>query len=170
MDNCQPVPSVFERQIYREETLFLAAPKKMCSPELIARYAVSRETVIQGTAERNEILPVPLQYFKNKPFIMLKLENDTRKRSMEILQENQIEPQIVLELDQQLTSYHVACSGLGAAFISDTLICAVSEQPDVVYFRLPGKKSSRKISFYWKAGRYKTRAMEEFLKTVGKEK
>lgn len=170
MDNCQPVPSVLERQIYREETLFLAAPKKMCSPELIARYAVSRETVIQGTAERNEILPVPLQYFKNKPFIMLKLENDTRKRSMEILQENQIEPQIVLELDQQLTSYHVACSGLGAAFISDTLICAVSEQPDVVYFRLPGKKSSRKISFYWKAGRYKTRAMEEFLKTVGKEK
>ena len=170
MDNCQPVPSVLERQIYREETLFLAAPKKMCSPDLIARYAVSRETVIQGTAERNEILPVPLQYFKNKPFIMLKLENDTRKRSMEILQENQIEPQIVLELDQQLTSYHVACSGLGAAFISDTLICAVSEQPDVVYFRLPGKKSSRKISFYWKAGRYKTRAMEEFLKTVGKEK
>ena len=86
---------------------------------------------------------------------------------MEILHRYHMEPQIILELDQQLTSYHVACSGLGIAFISDTLIRAVPARPDIVYFKLPEKESCRKIRFYWKAGRYQTRAMEEFLRIAG---
>ena len=95
---------------------------------------------------------------------MLKEENDTRRRSMDILHANRITPKIALELDQQLSSYHVACSGLGIAFISDTLIRAVPPSADVVYFGLKEKDRCRNISFYWKAGRYKTRAMEEFLR------
>jgi len=35
---------------------------------------------------------------------------------------------------------------------------------DVVYYKLPAGESSRDIRFYWKNGRYQTRAMEEFLK------
>ena len=35
---------------------------------------------------------------------------------------------------------------------------------DVVYYKLPACESSRDIRFYWKNGRYQTRAMEEFLK------
>ena len=164
VDNCDLDPLTFDRQVYREERLFLAVPQKMVSEKVIGKYAVTKEMIENYRPENEEIAPVPLSYFKDKPFIMLKPENDTRRRSMEILRANHIEPKILLELDQQLSSYHVACSGIGIAFISDTLICAVPVRPDMVYFRLPEKESVRKIRFYWKSGRYMTRAMEEFLR------
>ena len=167
LDNCQLDPREFDRQTYRKERLFLAVPEKMASPEIIRSCAVTKERIEKDAWEKDEIPPVPLSCFADMPFIMLKPENDTRRRSMEILHRNHIEPRIILELDQQLTSYHVACSGLGIAFISDTLIRAVPARPDIVYFKLPEKESCREIRFYWKAGRYQTRAMEEFLRIAG---
>lgn len=169
LDNCQLDLREFDRQIYREERLFLAVPEKMAALEIVRGYAVTKEMIEKDLPEKETIPPVPFQCFVDRPFIMLKPENDTRRRSMEIFHKNHIEPQIILELDQQLTSYHVACSGLGIAFISDTLIRAVPARPDIVYFKLPERESCRKIHFYWKAGRYKTRAMEEFLRIAGKE-
>ena len=84
---------------------------------------------------------------------MLKPENDTRKRAVEILERAGISPEISLELDQQLTSYHVVCSGLGIAFVSDTLIRKVPARSNVAYFKLPEGRRSRNLSFYWKAGK-----------------
>ncbi len=168
LDNCQLDLKAFDRQTYREERLFLAVPEKMAAEEIIRGYAVTKEMIEKDIKEKDEIPPVPLRCFADRPFIMLKQENDTRRRSIEILRRNHIDPEIILELDQQLTSYHVACSGIGIAFISDTLIQAVPARPDVIYFKLPEKESCRKIRFYWKAGRYRTRAMEEFLRIAGK--
>lgn len=164
LDNCELDAGTFDRQIYREEKLFLVVPRKMVSEKLIADYGITKEMIRESEQEGMEIPPIPLRYFADRPFVMLKEENDTRRRSMDILHANRITPKIALELDQQLSSYHVACSGLGIAFISDTLIRAVPPSPDVVYFGLKEKDRCRNISFYWKGGRYKTRAMEEFLR------
>lgn len=164
LDNCQPDPKLFEHMVYREETLFLAVPRQFSSVRRAETHILSKEQIEQGQWKADRIRPVPLSYFAEDPFVMLKPENDTRKRAMEILQQAGINPEILLELDQQLTSYHVACSGLGIAFVSDTLIREVPARSDVVYFKLPEPTSRRALSFSWKSGRYRTRAMEEFLK------
>lgn len=163
LDNCQLDPKLFEHAVYREETLFLAVPRSFASVQKAEPYQVSREMIVTGQWKKEEIRPVPLKLFSKEPFVMLKPENDTRKRAMEILQQVRITPDITLELDQQLTSYHVVCSGLGVAFVSDTLIREVPPRSDVVYFKLPEARRSRSLRFYWKAGRYQTRAMQEFL-------
>ena len=75
-------------------------------------------------------------------------------------------PNILFELDQQQTAYHITCSGLGISFISDTLIARGTDNPNVVYYKLDGENSSRKLYFYWKKGRYISRVMEEFLRMV----
>ncbi len=164
LDNCKLDAGLFDHMVYREETLFLAVPRTFASVREASAYVLSREMITTGYWRETSVKPVPLELFAGDPFVMLKPENDTRKRAMEILQSAGITPEITLELDQQLTSYHVVCSGLGIAFVSDTLISEVSARSDVVYFKLPEGKRSRALSFYWKAGRYKTRAMQEFLK------
>ena len=97
---------------------------------------------------------------------MLKPENDTGKRAINICQENHFQPHIAFELDQQMTAYNITCSGLGISFIGNMLISKVPSNPDLIYYKLPGKNCTRNIYFYWKKGRYLSRAMEEFLKIL----
>ena len=118
----------------------------------------------KGEFLNEKIAPVPLSRFKNEPFVVLKQENDTRRRSSKICQAQGFSPKVVLELDQQMTSYNITCTCMGISFISDTLIRHVPPHPDVVYYKLPGEDTRRNLYFYWKNGKYVSRAMEEFLK------
>ena len=52
---------------------------------------------------------------------------------------------------------------MGISFISDTLVRHVTPHPDVIYYKLPGEETRRNLYFYWKNGKYISRAMEEFL-------
>lgn len=122
LDNCRLDPRLFDHAVYREETLFLAVPRKFPAIRGASPYMVSREMIVTGGWKDESVKSVPLKLFAQEPFVMLKPENDTRKRAVEILERAGISPEISLELDQQLTSYHVVCSGLGIAFVSDTLI------------------------------------------------
>ena len=110
---------------------------------------------------------MPLEYFREEPFVLLKPDNDTRKRAMNLCQLHGFLPQVIFELDQQQTAYHVTCSGLGISFVSDTLIIYGTDRPNVIYYKLKGRDSSRNLFFYWKKGRYFSRAMGEFLKIAG---
>ena len=55
---------------------------------------------------------------------------------------------------------------MGLSFIGDTLIRCVPPDPRVTYYKLQGEDNARSIYFYWKKGRYLSRAMEEFLRQV----
>ena len=107
---------------------------------------------------------VDLKEFREQPFVLLKKENDTRMRANHICQMQQFEPQIMLEVDQQMTAYNISNSGMAISFVSDTLAMRVPRHSGVVYYKLSTEDNSREVHFYWKKGRYISRAMEEFLK------
>ena len=121
------------------------------------------EDICSGAFLDKKTAPVPLEQFKDEAFILLKQENDTRRRSTLLCQANGFSPRVVLELDQQMTSYNITCAGMGISFISDTLVRHVTPHPDVIYYKLPGAETRRNLYFYWKNGKYISRAMEEFL-------
>jgi DNA-binding transcriptional LysR family regulator len=164
IDNCSLDKGIFDSSIYKEEHLLLAVPKTLEINQKAKPYQVPAKRIPDGSFLEEEMKPVPLKLFEKEPFIMLKPENDTRKRAVEILQEQGITPNIVFELDQQLTSYNITCSGMGISFISDTLIAQVPSHPNVVYYKIGNNICRRSLYFYWKTGRRFTRAMEEFLK------
>ncbi len=164
IDNCALDKGIFDSSIYKKEHLLLAVPKSLEINQKAEQYQIPVEWILDGSFLEEKIQPVPLKLFEKEPFIMLKPENDTRKRAMEILQEHDITPNIVFELDQQLTSYNITCSGMGISFISDTLIAQVLSHPNVIYYKIHNKICHRNLYFYWKTGRRFTRAMEEFLK------
>lgn len=164
LDNTCLDPVIFDSRLYQEEHLILAVPKIFPVNGRLLPFQLDVSDIRSGRFLDPDIPPVPISEFRTEPFIMLKQENDTGKRAREICLENHFEPIIVFEMDQQMTSYNITCSGMGISFIGDIMITKVSPDPRVVYYKLPLKNNSRKICFYWKKGRYFSRAMEEFLK------
>lgn len=164
MDNSSLDKNIFERSVFREEYLLLAVPRKFGANQGLCSFQLSEEAVRNRSFLDPGLPPVPLDAFREEPFIILKPDNDTRKRGVELCQGYGFEPKVLFELDQQMTSYHITCSGMGISFISDTLISRVPPNPEVVYYKLGGDSSRRNLYFYWKRGRYFSRAMEELLK------
>lgn len=78
---------------------------------------------------------IPLKVFQNDPFLLLRSGNDTRERSVQLFQVAGISPRIILNLDQQVTAYHIASYSMGITFVTDTLIKKVPENPNLLYYR-----------------------------------
>ena len=169
IDNCQLDKTAFDSRVYRTEYLLLAVPAALDVNREAARYQIPLEMIHDGSFLDSSIAPVPLERFSGEPYIMLKPDNDTRKRAVKILTGHNITPDIRFELDQQLTSYNITCSGMGISFISDTLIRQVPSHPNVVYYKLDSKLSCRNLFFYWKSGKYFSQAMKEFLKLTSEK-
>ena len=106
---------------------------------------------------------MPLKSFEGHPFIMMKTENDTGRRARLICHASGFEPDIVLNMDQQMTAYNICQSGMEISFIGNIVLSLIPHNKNVVYYKLPTEHNSREVCFYWKKGRYFTRAMEEFL-------
>ena len=167
IDNCVLDTSIFDSCVYGQEHLLLAVPSQFASNKQAKAFALPPELIESGRFAEDSVPPVSLRLFEQDPFIILKPENDTGKRALEICHAEHISPKVLLQLDQQQTAYNITCSGLGISFISDTLILRGKTSPHVTYYKLAGNTSRRTLYFYWKKGRYFTRAMEEFLKIAG---
>lgn len=166
IDNCQLDEMVFDSCVFQDEHLLLAVPGQYAVNERVKEFQIPVESIRDGSFIEEKTPPVPLGKFREEPFIMLKPENDTRKRAADLCQSCGFTPNIVFELDQQMTSYNITCSGMGISFISDTLIAQVPSNEDVVYYKIDEKTSRRNLYFYWKKGRYFSRAMEAFLEII----
>ena len=166
VDNKELDPEIFERQVYRKEYLLLAVPGHLAINRELREYQISVEDIRELSFLEESVAPVDLNCFAEEPFILLKPENDTRIRAMELCRQYNFVPHSIFELDQQMTSYNITCSGMGISFISDTLISKMPALSDVVFYKLDSEKSCRNVYFYRKKGRYLNRIMEEFLKAA----
>ena len=164
IDNSKFEEGLFNKKIYREEYLLLAVPKSFSANKDLVNYQIIKEQIVSGAFLQKDIRPVPLSAFQASPFVLLKPGNDTRQRGLTLCRKYHFTPRVVLELDQQATAYNVTCSGMGISFISNTLINSGPYNPEVIFYKLEGDEARRNLCFYWKQGKYISRAMEEFLK------
>lgn len=164
LDNCEWDEQIFERKLFKREHLVLAVPENMSINKQLGGYQIGEEMIRSRKFLDDSVPTVDLSLFSEEPFILLKPENDTRIRAMELCKQYQFAPNMIFELDQQMTSYNITCSGMGISFISDTLISNVPTSSNVVYYKLDQGISSRNLYFYWKRGCYFNKIMQEFLK------
>lgn len=163
LDNTALNPDIFDSRIFHEEHLILAVPSHFPINASLKDYQITDMQIQDGSFLNPSFPIVPLKSFKGLPFIMMKNENDTGKRARQICQANDFEPNVVLNMDQQMTAYNICQSGMGISFIGDIMLSRIPHNRNVVYYKLPAQHNSRRICFYWKKGRYFTKAMEEFL-------
>jgi len=169
MDNCDLSQSLYGRMLYREEHLLLAVPASLSQTGIPDDAEIHAKNIRDGSFLSPGIPAVDLTLFRKYPFLLLKPDNDTGRRAAAMLRERGMKPQIIFQLDQQLTSYNITLSGMGISFISDTLVSRVPDSRSVRFYKLSSRYSVRNLCFYWKSDRYLSRSMEEFLKLAGQK-
>lgn len=163
IDNYPFPDSTYVRHLFCREHLILAVPSSFPANHTLREKQLSARDIMNNKHLEPTTPAVSLNEFKASPFVLLRSGNDTRERSDQLFKSAHVQPDIVLELDQQVTAYHVACYGMGITFISDTLVRQVPVDYRVTFYKLDEEIASRCIFFYHKHTRYITRAMQEFL-------
>ena len=154
---------------YREEMLLLAVPASFPVNDRLKEYQLSAEDIRTGRHWTEKTPSISLKLFREEPFVFLRPENDTGSRARRMCANQGFVPQIVFELDQQVTAFNIANSGMGIAFVSDTLIRHSESHPAVLYYKIVDPEKKRKIFFYEKANRYLSKACRVFLEETMKE-
>lgn len=166
IDNYRYDSTLYSREFYCNEDILLAVPKHFAVNDALVEYQLSYENIQQKNYRNPSHPVVPLSKFADIPFIMLAHGNDTRVRGEKLCKEAGFRPNIILELNQQATTYMAASTQLGATFISDLLVSQLPSFENLVYYKLGGDAAKREIFFYYKKHKYITRAMKEFIAMV----
>ena len=163
IDNYHYDSILYNKELYCEENILLAVPKHFAVNEELGMYQLSYKNIKNKNYLNQKYPAVPLGRFADLPFIMLTQGNDTRTRGDRLCRNVGFKPNIVLEFNQQSTAYMASSTQLGATFISDILVSQLPTFENLVYYKLDGEEAKRKVFFYYKTHKYKTRVMEEFI-------
>lgn len=166
IDNYHYDSILYNKELYCEENILLAVPKHFSVNEELGMYQLSYKNIKNKNYLSRKYPAVPLERFADLPFIMLTQGNDTRTRGDRLCREVGFRPNIVLEFNQQSTAYMASSTQLGATFISDILVSQLPTFENLVYYKLDGEEAKRKVFFYYKTHKYKTRVMEEFIRMM----
>ena len=166
IDNYHYDSLLYNKELYCEENILLAVPKHFAVNEELGMYQLSYKNIKNKNYLSRKYPAVPLGRFADIPFIMLTQGNDTRTRGDRLCRNVGFKPNIVLEFNQQSTAYMASSTQLGATFISDILVSQLPAFENLVYYKLDGEEAKRKVFFYYKTHKYKTRVMEEFIRMM----
>lgn len=166
IDNQSMDPSIYGKSFFCEEHLLLTVPALFASNHSLTGYALTAADIRQNRHLDPGIPPVPLEDFRSEPFLLLRAGNDTRKRADRICHNSRFQPQIKLELEQQITAYNLSRYGMGISFSSDTLIRHAPEDGRLVYYKLNHQEASREVNFYYKRKRYMPKTVSTFLDMI----
>lgn len=166
IDNYHYNSILYNKELYCEENILLAVPKHFAVNEELGMYQLSYKNIKNKNYLNQKYPAVPLGRFADLPFIMLTQGNDTRTRGDRLCRNVGFKPNIVLEFNQQSTAYMASSTQLGATFISDILVSQLPTFENLVYYKLDGEEAKRKVFFYYKTHKYKTRVMEEFIRMM----
>ena len=166
IDNYHYDSILYNKELYCEENILLAVPKHFAVNEELGMYQLSYKNIKNKNYLNQKYPAVPLGRFADLPFIMLTQGNDTRTRGDRLCRNVGFKPNIVLEFNQQSTAYMASSTQLGATFISDILVSQLPAFENLVYYKLDGEEAKRKVYFYYKTHKYKTRVMEQFIRMM----
>lgn len=169
IDNYEFNENIYDKHFFYSENLLLAVPEKFIRDEELWNYQLRAKDIV-GNKHLDVSMPaVPLDKFSQIPFLLLRHGNDTRVRAEKILKKHTMAVEVILELDQLATAYRLCSYGMGATFISDTLVKKTRSDEPVRYFKVDSKQAKRINYFYYKQGKYFSKVMHAFLKTASQE-
>ena len=152
--------------VFSSERLLLAVPDSFPVNKALLPFMLKSADIKAGKHITGNF-DVAMENFKKEPFILLNAGNDTGERAEAILKKHGIAPKVKLYVDQQLTAFNIAASGMGVSFVSDTLINHLNTEPPLCFYRLSDPESERNIFFYVKKNHYLSKACQRFIEVAG---
>ncbi|MBE6655548.1 MAG: LysR family transcriptional regulator [Ruminococcaceae bacterium] len=166
IDNNRYDAALYAKELYGVEHILLAVPRGFDVCKATEAYQISEKALKSRAYLKKNFPAAPLSLFKDIPFVMLTQGNDTRLRGDRLCRDAGFRPKIVFDLNQQATAYMVASTGIGATFVSDAVAEKLPAHENLAYYKLAGESAERQVYFYYKKHKYKTRAMEEFIRLI----
>lgn len=152
----------FECQVWGEEELILAVPAQLPVNETLKQYRLTFEQVRSGEGLGPEAPRVSLSAFAQENFLLLKKGNDIYHRAMSMCRRAGFKPQILMYLDQMLTSYHVAANGHGIAFIRAGMLDHVKACSSLYFYQIDDPGVMRSLYLYRRKGASTSLLAREF--------
>ena len=140
--------NLFQPAFWQTETILLAVPSAFPVNDDAAAYRLSFDDVRDGRHLDSAFPAVGMERFAAEPFLLLKNGNDLHRRALKICQNAGFSPRVVMQLDQLLTSYYVACDGRGVAFLRDGLMRHVQPNDRLVFYKINDPASVRNIMIF----------------------
>ena len=159
---------VFETIPLKKEKILLAVPKAFEINDLFKENQLTAEDVHQDRHLESDVQSVDLSRFKDEKFIQLKAGNNMQKKGEKICKQYGFVPQSIIKVDQLMTAYNIAASGMGIAFTTDSVVKAVSDTGNLIFYKLEGKHSERILKIAYKKKAYVSPAVTAFV-NVAKE-
>ncbi len=153
---------IFDTVPLIEEKIYLCAGKNTEFAEKYREYSIGAEGVraLKKKDVKNNVPAIDLSACRDSGLILLKKGNDMCGRAETMLGEAGISGYGAMRLDQLMTSYSLACRGLGVAFVTDTVIC--SSGREAAYFRISSPYSERTLCLAWSRNSAPTGRREKF--------
>ncbi len=164
IDNYLLEESIYQKYVFMEEHLILAVPKTFSENEMVKEYQLSAEDIKNNRHMQKECPAISLRVFEKEPFVLLRLHNDTRKRVEAICARAGVKLNVIMKLDQLLTTYHFTGFGMGVSVVSDTVIKNQPTDKNIVYYKIDDPDAVRQVYLYHRKTKYLTRSMAEFIK------
>lgn len=149
--------------VWKQEEILAAVPADYPMTADLKRCRLTFEQV-RSKAYIDEGIPaIDLSLLRDMDFLLLKPGNDLHDRARRMCQNAGFTPHVSMYLDQLLTSYYVACSGKGVAFIRAELIRYVESTSRLCFFRLADPEAVRDVCIYYRKGQMLSSIAREFL-------
>lgn len=163
----------YEEETFHAEPLFqenilLAVPKdsQCIHKSNLLPMALSVRDIISGKHLLPSTPAADLALFSEEPFILLKSGHDLHDRALDLCQEAGFSPRNSIHLNQLMTAFHVASTGLGITLITDTLVRHGHVNAPLYYFKIRTAQpdlTRRDVFIAYRKKRQVTNAMRSFI-------
>jgi len=144
------------------DTLFLAMPEAYVKTYNLPDIGLTRKTIASEGFHIDDYPALPPDCWSQIPLLMLTPGNNLHTRTLEIYKQNHATPNIILEMQQLVTAYNLAISGLGATLTTEFIIKKNAE-PHGIYYKLDSPLVYRDFSFIMNKRGYISKAAQKFM-------
>ena len=166
VNNSELDDKIYEGYYYSTERIILAIPEKYEINQSLGEYRIDEEAIATNKYQDPDYPVLPLSLLKDIPFVFLKQSNDIYKRAVKMCGKYNFTPRVILKPDQLMTAFSLACKGIGATFVTDTLLHGNTYGVPLCFYKMEDELSIRNVYLYRKRNKYLTKAMEEFIHLV----
>lgn len=147
----------------KREKILLAVPQKHPINDRFLKISLTAEDVALKKHLSDDTEAVDLSVFSEEQFIQLKPKNNMYKSSCSICADYGFVPNPVISVDQLMTAYNIAGSGMGITFTTDTVIQAAAQYKDLLFYKLNSTHAERTLCIAHKKKKYISPAVSEFI-------
>ena len=143
------------------DRLYLAVPRNKIAELSLAENALTADDIQQSEGHLDDCHSFRATDLEKIPFLQLTPGNNLCNRSERIFKDLGVYPKKIIRLNQFVTAYNLAGSGLGCTLASSKLITMINH-PGLVYYDLPSPLMVRDFRFITRKDAYISRSIQTF--------